>query len=138
MLTSEPIDRDLPPVAHAERVELRIPARPQYLRLARLTAAGFASDLGFDVETLEDLRVAIDELCAVCIADAGPGTTLTLSYGVDGGAVHVDGRVNLPGAQPPVVHPVARDLLGMMADDYGIATTPEGRSFWLRKGPRAL
>jgi serine/threonine-protein kinase RsbW len=137
MLTSEPIDRDLPPVGHAEHVELRVPARSQYLRLARLTVAGFASDLGFDIETLEDLRVAVDELCAVCISDAGPGAILTLSYSVDAGSVHVDGRIDIPSASAPDLHPVARDLLGMMADDYGISTNEAGRTFWLTKGPRS-
>ena len=36
---------------------------PEFLRLARVTAAGLAGRLGFSFDEVEDLRLAIDELC---------------------------------------------------------------------------
>ena len=45
---------------------------PEYLRLVRLTAAGLASRLGFTFDEVEDLRIAVDELCF----SAGEATTM--------------------------------------------------------------
>lgn len=40
---------------------LRFPARPGYLSISRLNATAMAAGAGFDVEELDDLRLAIDE-----------------------------------------------------------------------------
>ena len=42
-------------------VSLELPAQASYLRLARLVGAGMASDLDFDIERLDDVRLAIGE-----------------------------------------------------------------------------
>ena len=48
----------------AEVVELEIPARPEYLALARLlVAAAVASDPLFPEDRLDDLRLAVSEAC---------------------------------------------------------------------------
>jgi serine/threonine-protein kinase RsbW len=48
----------------AEVVELEIPARPEYLALARLlVAAAVASDPMFPEDRLDDLRLAVSEAC---------------------------------------------------------------------------
>ena len=47
----------------ADVVGLSIPSGADLLVLARLTAATVASRAGFDVEEVEDLRLAVDELC---------------------------------------------------------------------------
>ena len=49
----------------SEAVELIIPVQSDLVVLARLTAATVASRAGFNVEEVEDLRLAVDELC-VC------------------------------------------------------------------------
>ena len=61
-------------------VRLVIPAHARFLRLARLTAAGIAGDSGFGLEAIEDLRVAVDEVCAILIEGAADGTELELVY----------------------------------------------------------
>ena len=58
--------------AGASVIRLSIPAELRFLRIARLTAAGIAGDLGFGLQDVEDLRVAVDEMCAALIEDAGP------------------------------------------------------------------
>src|SRR5690348_6873398 len=61
-------------------VHLVIPATSRYLRLARLTAAGLAGDLGYPVDAIEDLRIAVDELCAAIIEETPPSAELALVY----------------------------------------------------------
>ena len=113
-------------------VRLVIPARARYLRLARLTAAGIGGDLGFGLEAIEDLRVAVDEVSAILIEGADDGAELELVYrSLDEGLV-IEGSCANPGAVPDL-HPVARELLAMTADDYSVYAAGDVMSFRLLK-----
>ncbi len=54
-------------------VELKIPNRPEWVAVARLTIAAIANRLPFTVEEIEDLKLAIAEACTNVI-QAGDGT----------------------------------------------------------------
>jgi serine/threonine-protein kinase RsbW len=54
-------------------VELSIPVRADLVVLARLTAATVASRASFDVEEIEDLRLAVDELCVSLVSEGSEG-----------------------------------------------------------------
>jgi hypothetical protein len=41
-----------------------VPATPEFLRLARVTAAGLASKLGYTSDQVEHLLLAVDEMCS--------------------------------------------------------------------------
>jgi serine/threonine-protein kinase RsbW len=119
------------PVRHA--VRLTIPARSRYLRLARLTAAGIASDLGFSLQAIEDLRVAIDEVCALLIEGCDDNAELELSYQPEGDKLLIDGRCPCGEGRAADIHPVARELLEMTADEYDVRATADARTFRLVK-----
>jgi serine/threonine-protein kinase RsbW len=113
-------------------VRLVIPARARFLRLARLTAAGIAGDLGFGLDAIEDLRVAVDEVCAVLIEGVDGDAELELVYrGTDEGLVIEGSCTNGHGVTD--LHPVARELLAMTADDYSVSSTGDVLSFRLLK-----
>ena len=63
----------------AEVVRLSVPGSLEYVRVVRLTAAAVASRFRFDVEEIEDIRVAVDELASVVI-EAGSGSEITLTF----------------------------------------------------------
>lgn len=44
-------------------IELILPFKAEYVSIARLTASGAASRIGFDIETIEDIKVAVSEVC---------------------------------------------------------------------------
>jgi serine/threonine-protein kinase RsbW len=54
-------------------VELRIPAVPEWVGVARLAAAGIGSRIGLSIEDIEDLKLAVAEACTCCIQNAGAG-----------------------------------------------------------------
>ena len=56
--------------------ELRLPADPAYIVVAKRAAAGFAAIAGFDVESANDLVIAVAHACEnaiMCTTEAGGG-----------------------------------------------------------------
>ena len=72
-------------------IELTLPADSRLLRLVRLVASGLASTAGFDVDQLEDLRIAVDEAVAALL-EGGDGSRLALSFAIDDSAVTMVGQ----------------------------------------------
>ena len=54
-------------------VTLAIPARTEYLILARLALAGIAREVEIDQATLADLKLAVTEACGNAVQHAQPG-----------------------------------------------------------------
>ncbi|GAE93566.1 serine-protein kinase rsbW [Gracilibacillus boraciitolerans JCM 21714] len=46
---------------HFDFIEIKIPAKAEYVGVVRLTASGIANRMGFNYEDIEDLKVAISE-----------------------------------------------------------------------------
>ncbi|HWL37340.1 MAG TPA: anti-sigma regulatory factor [Frankiaceae bacterium] len=61
-------------------VALRLPADSAYLAVLRTAAAGLASRLNFTLDDIEDLRIAVDEACAMLLPRAAEGATLDCSF----------------------------------------------------------
>lgn len=56
-----------------ELIELSIPHRSEYVSMIRLTVASLASRMGFDIDDIEDMKVAISEACSNAIMHGGCG-----------------------------------------------------------------
>ncbi len=65
-----------------ELVELCVPADPSYVAVVRTAAASLAARLHITVDRLEDLRIAIDEVCAL-LTKGGEGSTLEWRFELD-------------------------------------------------------
>jgi serine/threonine-protein kinase RsbW len=87
------------------RLELEVPARPEYLVLGRLALAGIARVRPVDLDTLSDLKLALTEACSNSMRhayEAGPGRvqiTFELGDGQIAVAVSDDG----PGFEEPAI-----------------------------------
>lgn len=46
-----------------DKIELILPFKAEYVSIARLTASGVANRMGFNIETIEDIKVAVAEVC---------------------------------------------------------------------------
>ena len=57
-------------------VSLRLPADGAYLSVLRTAAAGLASRLNFTLDDIEDLRIAVDEACAMLLPRAAAEAVL--------------------------------------------------------------
>ncbi len=61
-------------------VELRLPADGAYVSVLRTTTAGLAARLDFTIDDIEDLRIAVDEACAMVLPEADPGGPLLAEF----------------------------------------------------------
>jgi serine/threonine-protein kinase RsbW len=103
-----------------EVVRLSVPGSLEYVRVVRLTAAAVASRLGFDVEEIEDLRVAVDELASVII-EAGGGTEMTFAFSSFGDLFVIDGNASV--SREPTLDDLSRQILTVVVDDFEISAT---------------
>jgi serine/threonine-protein kinase RsbW len=61
-------------------VELRIPADSAFLSVLRTATAGLAARLDFTLDDIEDLRIAVDEACAMVLPQAREGSDLSCAF----------------------------------------------------------
>jgi serine/threonine-protein kinase RsbW len=66
--------------ASSDRVTIRMPADGAYLSVLRTATAGLAARLDFTLDDIEDLRIAVDEACAMLLSQAIPGSSLECSF----------------------------------------------------------
>jgi len=71
-----------------DHVELTLPARPDLLVLARMTVGAVAARAEMAVDDIEDLRLAIDELCLSVVGER-TGGRLELRYDWDPSGMQV-------------------------------------------------
>ena len=77
-------------------VSLRLPADSAYLTVLRTAAAGLASRLNFTLDDIEDLRIAVDEACAMLLPRAVAGASLSCTFELKPGELDI--AVSLPTA----------------------------------------
>ena len=111
-------------------VSIRLPATARYLRVARLTASSLAADLDFDMDQLDEVKVAVDELGAALLGPAGEGE-LELVFDTTDNELSVRGRRRA--RNDLTLDPIAVELLEIVTDAYDLRTDDGHHSFWLRK-----
>lgn len=107
-----------PPAAGVEGdvVLLTVPADGAYLGVLRTAAAGLAARLHFTLDEIEDLRIAVDEACAMLIRLAAPMATLRCRFALTGEELGVEVAVSAaPEASPPATSTFAWKVLTALA-----------------------
>ena len=90
----------MPDQSPGDQITLTLPAGPEFVRVARLTAAGLATRVGMGYDEVEDLRIAVGEACSVLIGPGARPGTLTLSFTLGDGSVSVEVTGTLQGPPP--------------------------------------
>jgi hypothetical protein len=116
----------------ADVVRLSFPGSLEYVRVARMTMSAVAARLGFDVEEIEDLRVAVDELASVVI-EAGDGADLSLTFCELDGAFVIEGHAPVTGE--PRFDPLTNQILGVVVDEFELGSTDGVAQFKASKRP---
>jgi serine/threonine-protein kinase RsbW len=87
-----------PPDRSGDHVKVTLPAEGAYLSVLRTATAGLAARLDFTLDEIEDLRIAVDEACAMLLAQAIPGTNLECAFDLD--SDHMSITVSVTAAEP--------------------------------------
>lgn len=100
-------------------VRIIVPAALEYMRIVRLTASGIASRLGFDVDEIENLRVAVDELAST-VVDASSGGELEISFATVNGQLHIDGCVSVTPGREIALDELSTQILNAVSNEYDL------------------
>ena len=77
----------------AERLELRVPTTPTQLPAVRAMAGDLAIRMDYDLDAVEDLRLAVDEACATLAAIGLRSAPLTVVFETTRAGLHIDAWV---------------------------------------------
>jgi serine/threonine-protein kinase RsbW len=107
-------------------VELRVPADSAYASVLRTTTAGLAARLDFQLDDIEDLRIAVSEASAMVLPAAAEDADLTCQFFMSPGSLTV--TIGVPVATPvdPRYDSFAWQVLATLATD-ATADNSDGR-----------
>jgi|HubBroStandDraft_5_1064220.scaffolds.fasta_scaffold784476_1 hypothetical protein len=77
-----------------DQVTLVVPARPEMWSIVRMTASVLASRLELTFEDVEDLRLAVTELCSSCAVGALPDATCEARFEISGDRFELHLEIN--------------------------------------------
>jgi len=77
-------------------VEVRVPADGAYVATLRLTSASLAARCDLTIDDIEDLRLAVDEACALLLPHAQAGSTMQARFQLASGRLEVTTTVASP------------------------------------------
>ncbi len=123
---------------NAERVRLRLPASLEYVHVLRLTTLGLASRLGFDVDDIEDLRIAVNELANVAVEDADDGGELEIVFSIRDDELRINGEVPLVSHAQPQIDGLTAQILEAVCDEHAFEVVDGCARFVCRRRARVL
>jgi len=123
-----------------DRIELKFPARGDLIVLARLVTSAISARAGFDIEELEDLRLAVGELCLLTLhgSDERYGD-LCLELTVLGDAIGVvctlerAAATDVPAPEGDEIARLSEQILDALVDEHGRESQDGSVRAWLRK-----
>ena len=96
---------------------LRLPAQGAYLSVLRTATASLASRLDFTLDDIEDLRIAVDEACAMLLSQAVAGANLECAFELSGDAIAVSVSVPTVDGEAPSRDTFAWTVLTALAGE---------------------
>ena len=115
------------PDGSQDQVTIRMPADGAYLSVLRTATAGLAARLDFTLDDIEDLRIAVDEACAMLLGQAIPGSSLECSFALEPDGMSIS--VSVPSLNPrtPSADTFAWTVLSALAGSVEAQAGPGDR-----------
>ena len=127
------------------RVVLEVPAKPEFLLLARLAATGVGRSAGASEETIADLKLAVTEAVANAVRHAYPPDSpgrVSVELSADGGRLEIavadegrglgDAELTSDGPSEPGESGMGLSIIRAIADEVEVGAGPHGRGTRVR------
>ena len=101
-----------------------MPADGAYLSVLRTATAGLAARLDFTLDEIEDMRIAVDEACAMLLSQAIPGSDLDCGFMLDQDAMTIRVSVRCLAPQVPADDTFAWTVLTALAGSVDAQVGP--------------
>jgi serine/threonine-protein kinase RsbW len=108
-------------------VTIRLPAAGAYLSILRTATAGLAARLDFTLDEIEDLRIAVDEACAILLAQAQPGADLECEFELSRDMIRISVSVLSLDGQTPARDTFAWTVLSALVGDVDSRVDADNR-----------
>ena len=74
-----------------DNLKIIIPGKPEYMTMIRLATSSLAAQAGFDVDTAEEIKMAVSEACknVSCHGESGYSDKYEIEYNVGEGSFEV-------------------------------------------------
>jgi serine/threonine-protein kinase RsbW len=116
-----------PETGTQDQVNIRMPADGAYLSVLRTATAGLAARLDFTLDDIEDLRIAVDEACAMLLGQAVPGSDLECSFALSPDEMSITVSVASLNPRPPSGDTFAWTVLLALAGSVAAQVGPGDR-----------
>jgi serine/threonine-protein kinase RsbW len=113
-----------------DSVEIRMPADSVYLSVLRTATAGLAARLDFTLDEIEDLRIAVDEACAMLLPQALDGSQLACRFRLAKDTIEVTVVIPTSDAVLPERNTFSWTVLSALAGDVDTGSD-EDRQVWI-------
>jgi serine/threonine-protein kinase RsbW len=121
LMTARPLD------VAADQVTVRMPADGAYLSVLRTATAGLAARLDFTLDDIEDMRIAVDEACAMLLSQAIPGSSLECNFALSPDDMTITVSVPCLNPRPPSGESFAWTVLSALASTVEAQVGPGDR-----------
>jgi serine/threonine-protein kinase RsbW len=121
-------------------VTIKLPATGAYLSVLRTATAGLAARLDFTLDEIEDLRIAVDEACAMLLSQAVPGADIDCQFELDADVMRVAVSVLTQDGREPSRDTFAWTVLSALAGEVDASADVDNRvmiSLQKRRGSTA-
>ncbi|GAB3507680.1 ATP-binding protein [Amycolatopsis cihanbeyliensis] len=121
-------------VGGQDDIELRLGADLVHLPLIRSVAASIAMRADFDLDTIADLRLAVDEACSTLITRALPATTMVCRFTIKQDELRFTGAVSSADQHTPSTGSFGWRVLTTLADSAASWVETDGdatRAHWV-------
>jgi serine/threonine-protein kinase RsbW len=118
-------DDGAPQKDSALRLELRTAASTVVIATIRTVAADLAARADFDLDSIDDLRMAVDDLCAMLVRVAPADATLRCRFTAHPERIVVAADVEVEdGTEPPPTRSFGWRVLECLADEVSAEALP--------------
>lgn len=119
-MTSQPPAGRSPAGPSDAQVELRVPADEAFVPTVRLTTAALATRCEFTVDEIADVRLAVDEACALLIPHATGDEPMTVRFTVGEHALGIEVSLTAAAAAEPDRSSYAWAVLAALAGPIAV------------------